>query len=112
MGILQVRVLEWVAMPSRRGSSLLGLNSGLPYCRWILYKLSHTGKPSTTVPPYSANSFRPYLGPTGFLELRLPYVMITVVPLELRNSLDFCGFLGVIACHYLVLLPSQKHPEL
>ena len=45
-------------MPSPSGSSLLGLNSGLPYCRWILYKLSHPGKPSTTVPPLQCKQFQ------------------------------------------------------
>ena len=33
-GILQARILEWVAMPSFRGiSPTQGLNSGLPHCR-------------------------------------------------------------------------------
>ena len=49
MGILQVRILEWVAMPSSRGSSQRwdwtyisqGLNTGLPHCGQILYHLSH-----------------------------------------------------------------------
>ena len=38
MGILQARILEWVAMPSTQG-----LKPGLPHCRWILYHLSHQG---------------------------------------------------------------------
>ena len=38
------RILEWVAIPFSRGSSLtLGLNPGLLYCRQILYHLSHQG---------------------------------------------------------------------
>ena len=45
-GILQARILEWVAMPSSRGSSQpRGSNPGLPHCRWILYFLSHQGSP-------------------------------------------------------------------
>ena len=41
MGILQARTLEWVAMPSSRGSSQpQGSNWGLPHCRRILYHLS------------------------------------------------------------------------
>ena len=59
-GVLQARILEWVAFPFSRGSSqsgvgslsLLqeifptqGLNPGLPHCRWILYQLSHKGGP-------------------------------------------------------------------
>ena len=39
-GILQARILEWVALPFFRG-----LNPGLPHCRWILYQLSHKGSP-------------------------------------------------------------------
>ena len=46
MGILQARVLEWVAMPSSRGSSPPeGSNLGRPHCQWILYRLSHRGSP-------------------------------------------------------------------
>ena len=43
--VLQARMLEWVAMPSSRGSSTQGLNPGLPHCRWILYHVSHQGSP-------------------------------------------------------------------
>ena len=35
-GILQAKILEWIAVPFSRG-----LNPGLPHCRWILYQLSH-----------------------------------------------------------------------
>ena len=45
-GILQARILEWVAMPSSRGSSQpRGQTQGLLHCRWILYHLSHQGSP-------------------------------------------------------------------
>ena len=45
-GILQARILEWVAIPFSRVSSLTqGLNPGILYCRWILYYLSHQGSP-------------------------------------------------------------------
>ena len=46
LGMLQVRVLEWVAIPFSRGYSQprdrtqVSLN-----CRWILYQLSHQGSP-------------------------------------------------------------------
>ena len=43
-GILQARILEWVAYPFSRGSSQ-ELNPGLLHCRWILYQLSHKGSP-------------------------------------------------------------------
>ena len=44
------KILEWVAMPSFRGSSLStqGSNLGLLHCRWILYHLSHTETHSFT----------------------------------------------------------------
>ena len=49
-GILQARILEWVAFPFARGSSwprdwkfpTQGSNPGLPHCRRIHYQLSHT----------------------------------------------------------------------
>ena len=62
-GILQARILEWVAFPfSREGSSpqgwifpTQGMNPGLPHCRQIRYQLSHKRSPAgrffTTEPP-------------------------------------------------------------
>ena len=45
-GILQTRILEWVAIPFSRGSfPTQGLNSGLLHYRQILYHLSHQGSP-------------------------------------------------------------------
>ena len=44
-GILQARILEWVAIPFSRASSQLRLNPGLLHCRQILYHLSHQGSP-------------------------------------------------------------------
>ena len=45
-GILQARVLEWVAFPFSRGSSQpRDQTQVLPHCRWILYQLSHKGSP-------------------------------------------------------------------
>ena len=43
-GILQARILEWVAF-SRGSFPTQGLNPGLLYCRRILYQLSHQGSP-------------------------------------------------------------------
>ena len=46
-GILQARILEWVAFLFSRGSSQAqGSNSGFPHCRQILYQLSHQGSHS------------------------------------------------------------------
>ena len=45
-GILQARILEWVAFPFSRGIfPTQGSNPGLPHCRRILYQLSHKGNP-------------------------------------------------------------------
>ena len=45
-GILQARILEWVAFPFLQGFfPIQGLNLGLPHCGRILYQLSHKGSP-------------------------------------------------------------------
>ena len=45
-GILQARILEWVAFPFSRGSFPTQESSpGLPHGRWNLYQLSHKGSP-------------------------------------------------------------------
>ena len=62
-GILQERILEWVAMPSSRGSSQpRGSNLGLPHCRRILYHLSYQGSPRIlewAAYPFSRGSSQP-----------------------------------------------------
>ena len=50
MGMLQARILVWVAMPSSRGNlPNLGIQPGLPHCGQILNHLSHQGSPWTGV---------------------------------------------------------------
>ena len=44
MGILQARILEWVAMPSSRRSSQSRDPTQVSHCRWILYQLSYQGR--------------------------------------------------------------------
>ena len=45
-GILQARILEWIAFPFSRGIlPAQGSNPGLLHCKQILYKLSHKGSP-------------------------------------------------------------------
>ena len=46
-GILQARILEWVAFLSLLQESFptQWSNPGFPHCRWILYQLSHQGSP-------------------------------------------------------------------
>jgi len=44
-GILQARILEWVAFPTPGESSSLGIEPGLLHCRQILYHLRLLGSP-------------------------------------------------------------------
>ena len=44
-GILQPRILEWVAFPFSRGSSQSRDRIQVSHCRRILYHLSHQGSP-------------------------------------------------------------------
>ena len=49
-GILQAKMLEWVAVHISRGIfPTQGSNSGLPHYRWILNQLSHEGSPIACV---------------------------------------------------------------
>ena len=45
-GILQARILEWVAIPFSRIFLTHGRNPGLLHCRRTLYRLRHQGSPS------------------------------------------------------------------
>ena len=65
-GILQARILEWVAFPFLQGIfPTQGSNPGLPHCRWLLYQLSHKGSPRIlrwVAYPFSRGSSRPRNG--------------------------------------------------
>jgi len=62
-GILQARILEWVAIPFSRGIfPTQGSNSGLPHCKWIFNHLSHQGSPRMlewVTYPFSRGSSQP-----------------------------------------------------
>ena len=62
-GILQARILAWVALSLLQGIFLTqGSNPGLPHCRPILYQLSHKGSPRILEwvgYPFSSGSSRP-----------------------------------------------------
>ena len=62
-GILQARILEWLAVPFSRGIfPTQGSNPGLPHCRWILYQLSHKGGPRIlewVTYPFSSRASQP-----------------------------------------------------
>ena len=48
-GIVQARVLEWVAIAFSQGIfPTQGSNPGLPHCRPMLYPLNHQGSPITS----------------------------------------------------------------
>ena len=50
-GILQARILEWVATPFSRGIfPTQESNPDLPHCRQIIYHLSHQGSPMYETP--------------------------------------------------------------
>ena len=44
-GILQARILEWVAFPFTADLPDPGIEWGLLHCRWILCQLSYRGSP-------------------------------------------------------------------
>ena len=49
-GILQARILEWVAISFSRGVfPTQELNPGHLHCRWILYQLSYEGSPHVVI---------------------------------------------------------------
>ena len=47
-GILQAKILEWIAISFSRDLPDPGIEPGLPHCRQILYRLSHQGSPRDT----------------------------------------------------------------
>ena len=61
--ILQVTILEWIAIPFSRGSSQpRDQTQVFPHCRKILYQLSHKGNPRIlewVAYPFSSKSSRP-----------------------------------------------------
>ena len=71
-GVLQARILKWVAILFSRGCFLLqgifptqGWNPSLPHCRHILYQLSHQGSPQIVCSvqfscSVMSNSLRPH----------------------------------------------------
>ena len=75
-GILQARILEWVAISFSRGIFVTqGAKSGLLHCRQILYRLSHQGS----------------LG-LGILQLKLSYT--TKISFPIQKSLAWIRLLG------------------
>ena len=83
-GIIQARIVEWVAIPFSRRSPqsifpIQGKNLGLLHCRQILYRLSPQGSPSLgnltlncseaspdTLNPFSGSSWHPENASSAF----------------------------------------------
>ena len=53
MGILQARILEWIAMPSSMGSSNPGIEPRSPALQAYSLPLNHQGSPTLTIKYYS-----------------------------------------------------------
>ena len=71
--ISQARILEWVAIPSSRGTSQpreVALNLHLLYCKQILYHLSHHGIEAPKMFNSYKISLRKYLRPNLIAFLR------------------------------------------
>ena len=82
-GLLQARMLEWVAMPFSRGIfPTQRSNSGLLHCSRILYHLSHQGSLYIYIYIYIYTYFK-------FIKLTHPF----------ENSLD-CQLAARICCIY------------
>ena len=99
-GILQARILEWVAIPFSRGvSPTQGLNPGLPHCRQILYHLSRWGfliyfKKYVTYWGYSQFSHYTYCKYFSTLSSTFHFVSFTHINCDLNHHL----FLLLVMC--------------
>ena len=95
-GILQARILEWVAIPFSRGvSPTQGLNPGLPHCRQILYHLSRWSfliyfKNYVTYWGYSQFSHYTYCKYFSTLSSTFHFVSFTHINCDLNHQF-FCS---------------------
>ena len=111
-GILQASILEWIAFPFSRGSSppTQGSDPGLPYCRWILYQLSHQGSPRILewAPyPFSSRSSRPrnWTGVSCIAGRFFTSWATREVPINLQAR-TFSGIIQNVPIHHLNPLSS------
>ena len=90
MGILQARILEWVAFPFSSGIfPTQGSNPDLQHCRRILYQLSHRGSPrilDCIAYPFSRGSSQPR-NQTGVSCLLKEYIMLITSFLWFQHNL-------------------------
>ena len=114
MEILQVKILEFVAMPLLQGIfPTWGLNQGLLHCRQILYLLSHEGSQLITlVLFYVWGDARIYIPCNQFFDLHLNYLGLVScfspsrIPSGSQLVAAFSGW-GVDGCNILGLLIWQ-----
>ena len=83
-GILQARILEWVAIPFSRGSSW-PRDQGLPNFRQILHCLRHQGSPGF---PQMENEHLPSFLPSFLLPVAQNMDVITIASASIFNSGD------------------------
>ena len=110
MGILQARILQWVAMPSSRDLPNPGSNPGFPHCRQILYCLSHQGNSSKSniwaftelfmlITFFSVHVSHNFMLKTGHFE----YYNITTLESDFYSSLGFIIAVIIIVVTCLVI---------
>ena len=113
-GILQARILEWIAIPFLQKIFLIqGSNPGHLYCRQILYCLSHQGSPviwdhlpNKVVVVQSLSSVRLFVIPwTAACQASLSFTISRSL-LQLLSIESVMSFNHLILCHPLLLLPS------
>ena len=78
-GILQARILEWIAMPFSMGIfPTQGLNTGSPVWRQILYHLSHKGSLLTSTIHCKTNCKRYFFPLIFFIKVKLLFRFLSV----------------------------------
>ena len=110
MGILQAKILEWVAMAPLQGVfPTQGLNPGLPHCRQIIYPLSPQGNPKKA--QYSVSSVQSL----SRVQHATPWTAAHQASLSITNSRSLLKLMSIesvmpsnhlILCHLLLLPPS------
>ena len=117
MGILQARILEWVAMPSSRGIfPTQGSKSGLPHCRRVLYQLSYQGSsPFKVCQCKNMSKYEKFsescLLMFTFLYTSLPWSVGRTCGLLLAEygRITGCDWMWLLATLYDCLSSSQSH---
>ena len=113
-GILQARILEWIAISFLQKSFLIqGSNPGHLHCRQILYCLSHQGGPviwdhlpNKVVVVQSLSSIQLFVIPwTAARQVSLSFTISRSL-LKLLSIESVMSFNHLILCHPLLLLPS------